>query len=93
MIDHKICRLGGNPAANLIIPIVFYVAELQKVEEDKAFMKISLWPLLRTLNRSCEGIEQFYDIYPKSKCDPIMRMRGTRGIRTTSSSIETVEGE
>jgi hypothetical protein len=41
MIDHKICRLGGNPAANLIIPTMFYVAELQKVRDDKAFLKTS----------------------------------------------------
>jgi hypothetical protein len=41
MIDHKICRLGGNPAANLIIPTTFYVANLQKVGDDKAFLKTS----------------------------------------------------
>jgi hypothetical protein len=28
MIDHKVCRAGGNPAANLIIPTAFYVAEI-----------------------------------------------------------------
>jgi hypothetical protein len=61
MIDHKICRLGGNPATNLIIPTAFYVVELQKVGDDKAFMKTSLWPQLQTLYR-CKGIEQFCDL-------------------------------
>jgi hypothetical protein len=56
MIDHKICRLGSNPAANSIIPTAFYVAELHKVGEDKAFLKTSLWPQLWTLYR-CEGIK------------------------------------
>jgi hypothetical protein len=28
MIDHKVCRAGGNPTANLIIPTAFYVAEI-----------------------------------------------------------------
>jgi hypothetical protein len=42
MIDHKIYRAGGNPAANLIIPTAFYVANIQKVEEDRAFLKTSL---------------------------------------------------
>jgi hypothetical protein len=46
MIDHKICRLGGNPAANLIISTAFYVADFQKVRDDKAFLKTSLWPQL-----------------------------------------------
>jgi hypothetical protein len=55
MIDHKICRLGGNPAANMIIPTVFYVVELQRVGDDKAFMKTSLWPQLQKLYR-CKGM-------------------------------------
>jgi hypothetical protein len=92
MIDHKICRLGGNPAANLIIPTVFYVVELQKVGKDKSFLKTSLWPQLRTLYR-CEGIEQFCDLYPESECNPVVRMWGAKGTRATSSNTETVEGE
>jgi hypothetical protein len=46
MIDHKTSRLGGNPSGNLIIPTAFYVAELQKLGDDKAFLKGSLWPHL-----------------------------------------------
>jgi hypothetical protein len=46
MVDHNITRLGGIPSANLIIPTPFYVAELQKLGDDKAFLKGSLWPHL-----------------------------------------------
>jgi hypothetical protein len=58
MIDHKICRLGGNPAANMIIPTAFYVVELQRVGDDKAFMKTSLWPQVQKLYR-CKGMQLF----------------------------------
>jgi hypothetical protein len=44
MIDHKICRVGRNLAANLIIPTAFYMADIQKVAENRAFLKTSLWP-------------------------------------------------
>jgi hypothetical protein len=46
MVDHNITRLGGIPSANLVIPTLFYVAELQKLGDDKAFLKGSLWPHL-----------------------------------------------
>jgi hypothetical protein len=47
MVDHNITRLGGIPSANLVIPIPFYVAEVQKLGDDKAFLKGSLWPHLQ----------------------------------------------
>jgi hypothetical protein len=47
MVDHNITRLGGIPSANLVIPTLFYVAELQKLGDDKAFLKGSLWPNLQ----------------------------------------------
>jgi hypothetical protein len=56
MIDHKTCRLGGNPAANLIVPTAFYVAEVQKLGDDKAFLRVCLWPTLQALYKS-EDIE------------------------------------
>jgi hypothetical protein len=28
IVDHKTCRLGGNPAGNLVISTTFYVVEM-----------------------------------------------------------------
>jgi hypothetical protein len=46
IVDHKLCRLGGNEAANLIIPTAFYMEELKKLGDDKAFLRTCLWPQL-----------------------------------------------
>jgi hypothetical protein len=43
IVDHKLCRLGGNEAANLIVPTTFYVEELEKLGDNKAFLRACLW--------------------------------------------------
>jgi hypothetical protein len=65
IVDHKLCRLGGNEAANLIIPTVFYVEELEKLGDDKAFLRACLWPQLQALSR-CKDIDEFRTRYPES---------------------------
>jgi hypothetical protein len=92
MIDHKVCWAGRNPAANLIIPTAFYVAEIQKVAEDQAFLKTSLWPHLQAFHK-CENIDHFRDQYPNSECDPIFKMRKVSASHATSSSTDSEEGE
>ena len=39
IVDHKPCRLGRNPLGNLIIPTAFYVENMQKLGDDKGFLK------------------------------------------------------
>jgi hypothetical protein len=46
IVDHKSCRLGENPVGNFIIPTAFYMEDIQKLEDDKGFLKGCLWPLL-----------------------------------------------
>jgi hypothetical protein len=46
IVDHKSCRLGGNLPRNLIIPTPFYVEDIQKLGDDKGFLKGCLWPVL-----------------------------------------------
>jgi hypothetical protein len=46
IMDHKSFRVGYNPLANVIIPTLFYVQGMEKLEEDKKYLKSYLWPLL-----------------------------------------------
>jgi hypothetical protein len=92
IVDHRICRLGGNSAANLIIPTAFYVAEMQKLGDDKGFLKGCLWPLLQGLYR-CKDIKHFRTHYPDNVVDPAVKVQKLCGTEETSASTKTVEGE
>jgi hypothetical protein len=92
MIDHKTCRLGGNPAPNLIVPTAFYVAEVQKLGDDNAFLRICLWPTLQALYRS-EDIEQFRERYPESEVEPTVGKANVFRVRPRSTTTDTMEGE
>jgi hypothetical protein len=65
VVDHKCCRLGCNPVANVIIPSPFYVENMGKIEEDNNYLKTSLWPLLEGFFAS-SSVEQFRLYYPQS---------------------------
>ena len=51
IIDNKVSRVSYNPSSNVIISFPFYVAELDKLADDKNFLKSTLWPVLDPLNR------------------------------------------
>jgi hypothetical protein len=65
VVDHKCCRLGCNPVANVIIPIPFYIQNMGKIEEDNNYLITSLWPLLEGFFVS-SSIEQFRLYYLQS---------------------------
>jgi hypothetical protein len=92
MIDHKTCRLGGNLAPNLIVPTAFYVAEVQKLRDDNAFLRICLWPTLQALYRS-EDIEQFRERYPESEVEPTVGKANVFRVRPRLTTTDIVEGE
>jgi hypothetical protein len=92
MVDHNITRLGGIPSANLIIPTPFYVAELQKLGDDKAFLKGSLWPHLQGFYAS-QDINHFRQEYPDNvvmRTEEVLKLCDTG---TPPNSTEHVEGE
>ena len=92
MIDYKTCRLGGNPYGNLIISIAFYVVELQKIGDDKAFLKGCLWPQLYKLH-GCKDIEYFWKHYLESVLDSRIEILNVCEIGATSTTTNTMEGE
>jgi hypothetical protein len=92
MIDHKICRVGGNPVANLIIPIAFYVVELEKIGDDKGFLIRSLWPQLQAPYR-CKDIDHFHEHFPESEVDNIVKMLAVSRTCAASNNSDSVEGE
>jgi hypothetical protein len=92
MIDHNIARLGGNPSWNLIIPIAFYVAELQKIGDDKAFLKGSLWLHLKGLYGSRDN-KHFRQHFPNSVVVPSVEVLKVCDIGAPSNSTEHVKGE
>jgi hypothetical protein len=47
IIDHNACRVGCYLPINIIIPAPFYVRQLQRIEDDKMYLKSSFWPLLQ----------------------------------------------
>jgi hypothetical protein len=46
IIDHNLGHVAYNPRANIIIPNAFYVEHLQKLGDDKNYLKSTFLPLL-----------------------------------------------
>jgi hypothetical protein len=92
LIDHKVCRLGGNKAENLIVPTPFYVADLERVGDDKAFLKACLWPQLKQLNE-CMDIAEFRRFYPECEVVPGLKILRVSPTPSTPTSTDTVDGE
>jgi hypothetical protein len=92
IVDHKSWRLEGNPAANIIKPTAFYVADINGLGDDKGFLKVSLWPQLQSLYGS-ENIRQFRLKYPNSVLDASVKVSELCRSESTTASAETVEGE
>jgi hypothetical protein len=92
IVDHKLCRLGGNEAANLIIPTAFYVAELEKLGDDKAFLRACLWPQLQALS-TCKDIDEFRTHYPESVIDPHEEVQDVLRTSPTATTTHIVHGE
>jgi hypothetical protein len=46
IVDHNLGHIACNPRANIITPNAFYVEHLQKLGDDKNYLKSTLWPLL-----------------------------------------------
>ena len=92
IVDHKPCRLGGNPLGNLIIPTPFYVEDIQKLGDDKGFLKGCLWPLLQGFS-GCEDITDFRVHYPNSVVDPSVKIQKLYESQGASPSTGNVEGE
>jgi hypothetical protein len=47
IVDHNFSRVACNPMSNIIAPNPFYVEHLQKLGEDKNYLKSTLWPMLQ----------------------------------------------
>ena len=92
MIDHNACRLVGNPSENLIIPVAFYVVELKKLAENKAFLKGSLWPYLDQLYTS-RHIQHFWEHYPDSILVSNVGKMKLLEFGATSTTKECMQGE
>ena len=58
IIDNKVSRVSCNPSSNVLISSPFYVAELDKLADDKNFLKSTLWPVLETFE-SATGTDEF----------------------------------
>ena len=58
IIDNKVSRVFCNPSSNVVISSPFYVAELDKLADDKNFLKSTLWPVLETFE-STTGTDEF----------------------------------
>ena len=92
IVDHKPCRLGGNSFGNLVIPTAFYVKDIQKLGNDKGFLKGCLWPLLQGLS-GCEDITDFRRHYPNNVVDPSVKIQKLYESGATSASTGNIEGE
>jgi hypothetical protein len=92
IMDHKACRLGGNPAQNLVIPTPFYVAKMHRLVDDKGSFKGCLWHLLQGLY-GCEDIKHFQTHYPETVLDSIVNIKELFGMEAVSTNTEIVEGE
>jgi hypothetical protein len=69
VVDHKSYRVGCNPSANVINPTPFYMQHMEKLEDDRNYLKCSLWLLLEGFFAS-KDIQQFCSFYPQSFLDP-----------------------
>ena len=58
IIENKVSRVSCNPSSNVVISSPFYVAELDKLADDKNFLKSTLWPVLETFE-SATGTNKF----------------------------------
>ena len=58
IIDNKVSRVSYNPSSNVVISFPFYVAELDKLADDKNFLKSTLWPVLETFELAT-GTDKF----------------------------------
>jgi hypothetical protein len=47
IVDHYFSRVACNPMSNIIAPNPFYMEHLQKLGEDKNYLKSTLWPMLQ----------------------------------------------
>jgi hypothetical protein len=92
VVDHKSFRVGCNPSANVIIPTPFYVQHMEKLEEDRNYLKYSLWPLLEGFFAS-KDIQQFRSFYPQSFLDPHTRVPKVYELQGESGISSFVEGE
>jgi hypothetical protein len=92
MIDYNNSRLSGNPYGNLIVPTAFYVAKFQKVGDDNAFLKASLWPQLQRLYGS-RDVEHFWEQFPESEVLPTVPLLNLIDTSAPSTTSATVEGE
>ena len=63
IVDNKLCRVGCNPLANVIVNIPFYVTEISKLSDDKDYLKLFLWPLLEAWH-ACPDVAGFHSKYP-----------------------------
>jgi hypothetical protein len=65
IVDHKACRVDSNPNANVIISTSFYVEKVERLGDDRSFLKSSLWPLLQGLFESANVVD-FHSQFPQS---------------------------
>jgi hypothetical protein len=58
IIDHKLDRVGCNHGNNVIVTKPFYIADLEKLGDDRLHLKTTVWPLLQKL-ASSEDVRKF----------------------------------
>jgi hypothetical protein len=59
IVDHNVSRMACNPISNIVAAKAFYVEHLQKLGDDKSYLKRTLWPLLQVLFDTGD-VEEFH---------------------------------
>jgi hypothetical protein len=65
IVDHNVSRVACNPISNVVAAKAFYVEYLQKLGDDKNYLKGTLWPLLQALFDT-DDVEEFHSRLPHS---------------------------
>jgi hypothetical protein len=92
IIDHKGFRVGCNNPANVIITTLFYIQNLEKLEDDGSYLMASLWPLLEEF-ASSSSMSSLCDKYPSSFLESGVKVRDLSEGYTKSEIADCGSGE
>jgi hypothetical protein len=89
IIDNKKSQISHNPGNNVVVSTSFYVAELEKLADDRNFLESTLWPLLQLFLAAADIKEFQRQLSPRKK-------KTRQDLRVNECAIEevvSVEGE
>jgi hypothetical protein len=64
-VEKKAYRVDSNPSTNITISTSFYVEKVERLGDNRSFLKSSLWPLLQGLFGSVD-VADFHLHFPQS---------------------------